>query len=194
MELISAVGIASVMSVVGIRTYQSRTLKTRTAEAKTSLSFVYSSEILFKDNWETYHENLIAIGATPSGTYTYDVGFGKSASLSATDGNLERHALTSALSVRQCTNFKQICGGDCLTQTRSAVGTSFSSYFSAASANCNVSGSLELKTWTGTGSAAETNAKAGEAAFKAFAIDNLDSDDVWSIDQERTITHELDGT
>ena len=193
-ELISAVGIASVMTVVGVRTYQAKTFKTRTTEAEQSLSFLYTSEAMFKENWGTYHENLVAVGATPSGVYSYDVGFGKSASLSSTDGNLENHPLTTALNVRKCTNFKQICGGDCISGVRTQAGTSLSSYFTAASSNCSITGSLELKTWTGSGGAAETNAKADETAFKAFAIDNLRSDDVWSIDQAKTLTHELDGT
>ena len=202
-ELLTTVSIVGTLSVVGIKSYQAQTNKARSAEAKHSLSYVFTAEESFKDIWNAYHENLAAIGAVPSGAYHYDVGFGQSAVLSKTDGDLENYPLDGdSLDIRECTNFHQICAGDCLSTTATAVGPVHAVYFNPkapgdpyhAVANCKVTGSEHLDTYTGSGDAAESNAKAGEGTFKAFAIGNLKNVDVWSIDDNRTVQHVQDGT
>ena len=209
-ELLTTMSIVGTLSVVGIKSYQAQTNKARSAEAKHSLSYVFTAEESFKDIWSTYHENLAAIGAVPSGAYHYDVGFGISAVLSTADGELGIYPLKSSLDIRECTNFDQICKGECLSKTETAVEAidpAQAVYFNLADpldssnpynavANCQVMGSEQLSTYTGNSGDPdhESNAKAEVGTFKAFAIGNLKGVDVWSIDDKRTVQHVKDGT
>ena len=191
-ELLTSVSVIGVLSVIGIKSYQSQTNKARTAEAKQSLSYLYTSQRSFYNNWNSYHENLIAVGASPSGQYNYDVGFSKTATMSATDGDLENYPLvdgTQILNNIECSNFNQICNDECFTQIRSSVSTAYRSYFSGrASCTVNVPNSLLLKT------KAQTGAEADATSFKAIAVGELKNEDVWSINQQQAVSHETDGT
>lgn len=205
-ELLTSVGIVGVLSVVGIKTYQAQTNKSRTAEAKYLLSAVFSAEKNFKDVWGTYHENLIVIGAIPEGVYHYDVGFGKTSTttLSKTDGSLDNprspYPSPASLQVEECTNFYQICLNttpNCLSKSPKATGAAYTYHFygdpnagtaSALKFNCKVTGQLYVKDY---GSVVD---RAGETTFTAIARSKLKSDDVWSVNQEKTFEHVLDGT
>ena len=210
-ELLTTVGIIGTLSVVGVRSFQSQTNKSKSAEAKHSLSFIYTAEENFKSAWGTYHENLLSIGAIPSGTFNYDIGFGKtnsaSSSISKTDGQLAAYPIPASLNITACTNFYQICSesanNDCLAKTKTAVGSSYQQYFDTAGSyslatNCEVPASSSdtwlLKNYVGSGNAAETHSKAGATSFKAFATGKLKNTDVWSINQLRSVEHLLDGT
>ena len=191
-ELLTTVAIAGTLSVVGIRSYQSQTNKARSAEAKHSLSFLYTAEKNFHDSWKTYHENLYTVGAIPSGSYHYDVGFGKSVSINdgtthPVDGFLGTHPLTDSLNIRECTNFHQVCQGDCATTTQTAVGPARSAYFTRAS--CQVTGGNYVKDYSGT-----PTADAQDNSFTALAISTIKNTDVWSINESKVVTHDHDGT
>ena len=194
-EMLTTVATVGVLSVVGVRSYQAQTNKARSAEAKHSLSYVYTAERNFVNSWGTYHENLVVIGAVPSSTYHYDVGFGKSVSLSKTEGSLGDYPLPDSLDVPECTNFYQICEGNCTTQIQTRVGSSYSRYFEKSGggnpAVCTVTGGNYLKDYTG---AQASNADAKVSGFLALATSNLKSADVWSIDDQKTVVHEVDGT
>lgn len=189
-ELLTAVGIVGTLSIIGIKAYQNQMNKTKSAEARHSLSYVYIAEENFKETWDTYHENLIIIGAAPSGTYYYDVGFKKDATLSDTDGYLGTHYPNKAfLNHIKCANYYQICNGGC----KSSIPAESHPYFAEKADNCNVTGSLLLKEETYT-SDDEFFGEAKQAGFKALAIGRLKNKDVWSIDQEKVIEHVTDGT
>ncbi len=199
-ELLTTITVAGVLTTVGVRSYQSQTNKTRSAEAKSSLSSVYTAEQSFHDTWNTYHENLIAIGAVPSGAYYYDVGFGKGADLTDTDTYLSDHPLTTTgLNIGECTNIYEIC--EATTNCKSATETAVPAYAQySKSANCQVTGCTAtgpnptcLKDYANSG-ITNLNKGAGKDAFTAIAVGNLKGTDVWSIDQLQTVTHELDGT
>ena len=193
LELLTAVSIVGTLSVIGIKSYQAQVNKTRSLEAKHSLSYIWQAENNFKETWGTYHENLMVIGAVPSGTYHYDVGFDNTASLSKTDGNLERYPLLDSLDVSSCTNFYKICEANCLSDIQTAVGTdAVAKYFSSDDTVCSITGCT-----IGTNCVEDHSfitAKAEKDSFKAFAIGKLKNVDVWSIDQEKTVIHEIDGT
>ena len=194
-ELLTTVGVVGTLTVVGIKSYQSQTNKARSAEAKHSLSFIYTAEQNFRDTWNAYHENLIAVGAVPSGTYHYDVGFSINAARSKTDGFLDDYPLPPSLDVVECTNFYQICEtgtGSCTSKSAAKVTSAYSTFFSSASANCRVTGNLYFKDNT---EAVMANAKADQNSFKAMAAGKLSGrKDLWSIDDRRTVIHEVDGT
>ncbi len=202
-ELLTTVGVVGTLTVLGIRSYQTQTGKARSAEAKHSLSYIYTAENNFRSVWGAYHENLMVIGAVPSGSYYYDAGFGKSAVLSKTDGSLGDYPshMIKSLDVKECANFHQICGGNCLTQAASAVGSPYDAYFDPKSPekhvsapNCRVSGGLHLKGYTAAEGCGAGKSGATASCFRALAIGKIKSDDVWSIDQQKIITHEKDGT
>ena len=191
-ELLTTTVIIGTLSVVGIKSYQAQTNKARTAEAKHSLSYIYTAEKNFYDLWRTYHENLLVVGAVPDGSYHYDVGFGKGAALSDADGNLGDYPSKFAsqiLTVRECTNFDEICKMDCIRKEKSQTGLT-NSYFSSSggSLNCKVTGGNYLKDYNSKDGTADAS------TFKALAVGKLKNEDVWSIDQSRAIGHDKDGT
>ena len=193
-ELLTTVGVVGTLTVVGIKSYQSQTNKARSAEAKHSLSYIYTAEQNFHDTWGTYHENLTTIGAVPSGSYHYDIGFSKNEPINkTTDGLLRNYPLPDSLDVVECTNFYQICSGDCLSTSATRVGSAYSTFFdNVGRANCRVTGNLYFKDH---GMTEMGDAKASQGTFKAMAAGQLaGNDDLWSIDNGRTVIHEVDGT
>lgn len=196
-ELLTTVGIVGVLSVIGIKSYQKQTYRAKQAEAKKSLSYVYSAEQNFRESWGTYHENLIVIGAIPSGAYHYDVGFHKDAAIndgvSNTDrGRLGSYPLKESLNVKACTNFYQICGGNCETSAKNQITDADAKLYFETEGKCTVNGCTDgtncLKDITLTG---YDDAKLTK--FEAVAIGELRSKDIWSINQEKTVTHKEDG-
>lgn len=191
-ELVTAAAVVGVLSTVGVKSYQAQTNRARTAEAKQSLAYVYTSEQSFRDNWRSYHENLVAVGAVPSGQYHYDVGFDSATALSTSDGDLGSYPTTQVLSQSQCTNFNQICQGSCSTAIVSAIGGTYASAYAVyGTASCAVRSTVLL---SGTGKYSNSNGQATTTSFKALAVGRLKNRDVWSIDDERTLEHIEDGT
>ena len=194
-ELLTTVGVVGTLTVVGIKSYQSQTNKARSAEAKHSLSYIYTAEQNFHDTWSTYHENLTVIGAVPSGSYHYDIGFSKNAAdISKNDGLLRNYPLPDSLDVVECTNFDQICRGNCLSISATRVGSAYSAFFdNVGRANCRVTGGLYFKDH-GMTEMGDAKAEA-RTHLKRWQTGQLASDkDLWSIDNGRTVTHEVDGT
>ena len=197
-ELLTTVGIVGTLSVLGIKSYQKQTNQAKTAEAKKSLAYVYSAERNFYNSWSSYHENLVAVGAVPTGLYNYDVGFGNNAALIA-DGDLTSYPPidgSNVLNVRECTNFGQICNGECLTVLANLVSAAYKDFFTSggsynAEANCQVDSAVLLKTYTGL---VRGLAKADDNEFKAIATGNLKGQDIWSINERNVVKHEVDGT
>ncbi|MCZ0933513.1 MAG: hypothetical protein OXJ52_10250 [Oligoflexia bacterium] len=195
-ELLTTVGIVGTLSVVGIKSYQKQTNQAKTAEAKKSLSYVYAAERSFYNNWGGYHENLSAIGAIPVGSYIYDVGFGRSAALASNYGSLgsyPRVATKNVLDVRECTTFKQICDGDCLSTIRSSVGSPHDAYFTGSS-DCAVHSLRLLKNYSGTQSGTVNSAGASLNSFTVMAVTQLKKTDIWSMNKNAVLRHENDGT
>ena len=199
-ELLTTVGIVGTLSVIGIKSYQKQSNQAKTAEAKKSLAYVYSAERNFYNNWGGYHENLSSVGAVPTGVYNYDVGFGRNAGLASNYGSLGDYPELNSqnvLNIRQCTNFGEICSGDCLSTIQSNVGSA--TYF-GGSANCQVSSPCKLKGFPGSctsGSSVSStvnSAGANANSFTAVAATRLKSVDVWSINQGGAVNHVRDGT
>lgn len=203
-ELSTTIAIIGVLSVIGIRSYQARTNKARTAEAKNSLSYIWNMEEGFRDSWGTYHENLLVVGAIPSGSYHYDVGFGDNVNFDDNQGSLFEYPTGgTVLNIKECTDFNRICSAECINNIKaefeslySGEGSTYSSYFkSGGGANCQITGCK-----AGTDCVKDGNfphgidPKATDGEFKAVARGKLKKMDIWSIDHRRTLRHEADGT
>lgn len=190
-ELLSAAAIMAVLSVVGIKSYQSQVNKARSAEAQKSLSYMYSSQQVFYNNWNTYHENLFVVGMLPNGQYNYDVGFTVAGHTSG--GNIGDYpsSLEKGLSVLECSTFNEICAGNCVTEIVKAVGNPFTGYFSTP--NCEVIGRQHILV-SGVKCGDCPDAKAEPNTFNAIATEKLRSADIWSINEKQQLKHEEDGT
>ena len=193
LELLSAASITAVLAVVGIKSYQSQVNKAKTAEAQGSLSYIYSSQRAFYNNWNTYHANLMTVGMIPSGVYNYDVGFTEKGATSG--GGLANYpsSLSKSLSVIECSTFSGICSGNCLTQSKAKLGASYSGYFTTGT-SCEVIGQQAILDSQGSKCSNCIDAKATASTFKAIATEQLNSFDMWSIDQNQQVKHETDGT
>ena len=201
-ELLTTVGIVGTLSTIGIKSYNSQTNKARKAEAKKSLSFVYTAEQNFKENWGTYHENLVLVGAIPSGAYYYDIGFSKDSNIhdgvtAPIHGKLDSYPLKDSLNFKECLSFKQICDGGCINEALQQLADSEKPYFKVEG-NCKVvgCGSNCLKTVDLNSIVANlvTKAQANESEFTAVAVGEFNSTDVWSINEKKQITNDNDGT
>ena len=176
-ELMTATAIVGILSTVGISSYKAQQDKARAAEAKYSLSSVFSSEQQFRSNWGTYHENLVLVQAVPVGSQHYDVGF-KTAPHTVRNFPADPYATQV-----KCNNWYEICNGDCAN----AIPTYLkSSYF-----RCSIDSTKRVKDYTGSDA---SSYEATDTAFKAMARGELDAEDMWHINQEQTLIREKDGS
>ncbi|MBC6415462.1 MAG: type II secretion system protein [Bdellovibrionales bacterium] len=204
LELLTALAIIMTLVAIAVTNYQKSVNKTKMKEAKTSLSYIYSSQLSFHNSWLGYHENLVSIGAIPSGPYIYDVGFGKEATLKSNYGKLDNYPLVNSkdvINTKACTNFFQICNGECFSAVQSNVGNPYTGFFSNRN-TCSVKTNCTLHDFQGfcnVGLSSDvkskiTQSEAKENSFTAVAITEMNSLDVWSINEDGILTHENDGS
>ena len=201
-ELLVTLAIIGTLSVVGIKAYRGQLNKAKTAEAQQSLAYIYSNERQFHNTWDTYHENLIVIGAVPSGQYSYDAGFYSKSDKRQwwsdnSDGDLENYPMKAFLKVERCQNFRDICNGQrCkVFLKRRAQGPEYEPFFDHITP-CHVSGGLGVNKLNGQNNLPDSSIDlVTDEVFKAYATAKLGgSNDVWSINEKQEIVHEIDGT
>lgn len=210
-ELVTAAAIMSSLSYVGVKAYRARSKKVDMTEAKHSLTYLYAAQKNFHSEWNTYHENLAIVGAYPEeGSVGYDVGF-KVSALSVTDGNLGSYPDGAyVLNKKDCASWDKMCSGLCHTALSYFFGTGGSrlfrqsysgswEYFRTAQAGgftsnygCTVDGG-------GTGrylvsAVSSSGYKANASSFKAAAVKKRASNDEWSIDEDKKLSHVRDGS
>ena len=200
-ELLTTTAVIGVLSIIGVKGYQEQTYKAKQVEAKQSLSYVYSSQQAFKEIWTVYHENLIAVGAIPSGRYYYDVGFKKGATIDNGVGMspLSDYPNTKLLRLPKCTNFYQICEDECQMSGETA---SMTDYFITGSCkvttkSCPGPNACYFKDNTDATTSnleAKPPTSTESAKFEVGAIGKLKGPDLWSINEEKLIRHKKDGT
>ena len=181
-ELMTATAVVGILSTVGVASYRAQQDKAKAAEAKYSLSSLYSAEQQFRETWGRYHENLVLVQSVPIGKQNYDVGFRSAPdSIPTIPDEYAKQA--------KCNNWEQICNADCAK----AVDTDQTnakhlktSYFS-----CSVGSQKLVKDYTGPDSA---DYKADATSFKAMARGELDTEDRWSIDENQNLVREQDGS
>lgn len=183
LELLSAASITAVLSVVGIKSYQSQTNKAKQAEAQQSLSYLYSAQTTFHNNWKTYHENLLVTGLVPKGALNYDFGF------TTTGHSVPDYPIPSFLGIAECSTVEGICDGGCIKGMSSSYG-GYGKYFSSA-INCELIG---IEPISGSSEAGSSVYNANPSRFKALATEKLRNLDLWSINEKQELNHELDGS
>ena len=194
-EMMTALGIAGVLGVTGLNSYRKQRQQARSAQAQYSLSNIYTAEKNFHNQWQTYHENLYAIGAIPEGELWYDAGFTQD-TLSTSDGNLANYPWRNQLSKQKCNTHHELCKWDCATELGGARATLYGKtgvHPDDASKQlhgitCEIQGSRYVKDISGSAYAA------GETTFTAIATSVLNSDDEWTINERQEVQHTLDGT
>ncbi|MBC6414835.1 MAG: hypothetical protein GDA46_00345 [Bdellovibrionales bacterium] len=182
LELLTAVTLMVVLAIIGIKNYQSQINKSYKAEAQQSLSFVYNYERIFFSHWNSYHENLMIVGVNPESNYNYDVGFTSEGH--TTGGKLKKYPVEAGfLQKEECSSFKGICEKKCVSSISRSTG-----FFTPPDCEVKDSGIKDC------GSCGTATAEVDK--FKAIAVKHFGkgSPDIWSINQNQTITHEKDGT
>ena len=204
-ELLTALAIIMTLVAIGATNYQKSVNKTKMKEAKTSLSYIYSSQMAFHTSWDGYHENLVSIGAIPSGPYIYDVGFGKDADIKSDYGTLDNYPLVNSqnvIDISACTSFFQVCNRDCFSEIQSRVGESYKKFFPQSN-TCSVKTNCTLHDFKSSSckvfipSKVESIIKQSSAkqdSFIAVAVTEMNSLDVWSINEKGIPKHENDGS
>ena len=187
-ELLVTLAIIGTLSVVGIRTYRNQLHTARTAEAQQILAYIYTNERQFHNTWDTYHENLIVVGAVPSGQYSYDAGFfskiDNKSHWSDEDGDLENYPIKAFLKVDRCQNFRDICnsGQRCKQKLKGKVKTKATEYepFFDHITPCHVSRGLGVNKLNGQNNLPDSSIDlVTDEVFKAYATAKLGgSDDV----------------
>ena len=179
-ELMTATAVVGILSTVGVASYRAQQDKAKAAEAKYSLSSLYSAEQQFRETWGRYHENLVLVQAVPIGKQNYDVGFTND-TLDPLDTIPNEYATEA-----KCNNWGEICNADCAKGVDPNQATA--KYLKTAYFSCSVGSSKLVKDVTGNTYKAETN------EFKAMARGFLDAEDRWSIDQNQDLVREMDGS
>ena len=199
-ELLTVVAIIGIISVIGINSFKKQINRAKTAEAKHSLSYILRAEKQFHATWETYHENLVAIGAIIEENLYYDVGFYKVVDADINngsdttdddnnDGKLASFINQAALKVIGCTTWRQICNDNTCTDTVATI--------AAADFTCSITGGKYLSSETdvpSTSLPSYPSDPATETSFTAAASAEIESLDTWTINNLGSITHTDDGT
>ena len=207
-EMAVVLAIASILIGIGGLNYFAYIRQAKTKEAKHALSHLYLQEKTFFNHWNTYHENLFALGAIPSGgDLVYDVGFKVTATdMSITDGYLDKyptkHDARKRLQVEKCATYKHVCESTgCLKEMKTLsppITDSVLKEFFGDPDNigCNVKGDYVSADGSYTGSGiVTTELNATDTTFKAVAIGQIipTTKDIWTIDQDKKIEHEQSG-
>ena len=189
-ELVTVAAVVGVLSTVGIANHRSQQMKAETAEAKHSLTSLYSLQQEFKNTWGVYHGNLVLIGSVPLGIKMYDVGFtdgqkGDNKTLPALEGLPANHYAQ----VEECSTYAEICdnGVDGCGQKASAKGLT-NNYFS-----CTVDNGGDLLHDDKHSGGDSKTYGASTSAFKAAAFGELDSVDEWSINEKQELVRVQNG-
>jgi type IV pilus assembly protein PilA len=159
-ELMIVVAIIGILSAIAIPNYQKFQAKAKTSEAKSQLSALYTTEKSFFAEYSGYSTRLNAIGYAPDGTTRYTVGF-----------------FTDAGSFG----------------TNAPAGTANCNVTCTAASTVNAACGAFLTHICSAEAVAITNVVASTAAlatFLAHAQANLagsPANDVWSINQQRTL-------
>jgi len=209
MVTVAIIGIVTTITVPGFNKYRRAS---KQAEAKASLSTVYMSLKSFKLNYGGYTHDLLAAGVRPEGRLIYNIGFASSVGTVAC--TLPTTITSRIVNNRQ--NYFQLCSDDFTTAPDSTTLIPLQScafeYQGTTTINFEppkiptaFPTSDKLQPLNSSGNAPTT----GEycVQFKALAIGeikkrkplaseiNLTADkDIWSIDHNRIVQHEQDGT
>ncbi len=74
-ELVVVVAIIGILSAIAHTSYRSIFIRVRLAEAKSVLSDIYTKELVYNSEWDTYTTRLDAMGFSFDGTIWSTVGF-----------------------------------------------------------------------------------------------------------------------
>ena len=74
-ELMVVVAIIGILAAIAIPNFQRFTAKSKQAEAKASLSALYSTERAFNSEWQTFSSGFVTVGYKPTGNLRYTHGF-----------------------------------------------------------------------------------------------------------------------
>lgn len=74
-ELMVVVAIIGILAAIAVPNFQRFTAKSKQAEAKATLSALYSSTRAFSSEWGTFSSSFAAIGYRPSGWQRYEHGW-----------------------------------------------------------------------------------------------------------------------
>jgi type IV pilus assembly protein PilA len=88
-ELMIVVAIIGILAAIAIPNFLSYQARARQSEARTNLGGLYTSEVSFFGNSNTYTTDLLAVGYSPNGTPRYLYGFSADAALGA--GSVANH-------------------------------------------------------------------------------------------------------
>lgn len=147
-ELMVVVAIIGILAAIAIPNFQRFTAKSRQAEAKTSLSALYSAEKAFQGEWNTFTARFVPMGYAPSGDLRFEHGFG--ADFYAVPANYSGPSGTAA-----GINTADFCGGgtcqvinvpvapDPVGAGAVATATTF-----IAEANADIDGDADKDVWT----------------------------------------------
>ena len=181
LEIVVSASLLAILTTLSVPPYKKYLRRSKTTEAKVSLSQVYQAEKAFFIQWRFYTQDLSLIGAAPEGELLYNVGF-------AVDnkGSLPTYYQGPTPSTDESAkSFYGICGVD-IDEDRKGCG------FVGKKQPPDIPNDDKMN-------------KVSDTEFTAAAIADLknkepkninstDKKDIWTIDQYRRVTHAKNGT
>ena len=202
-ELFIAVGIIGIITSIAVPSYRKYMRNSKSAEAQSSLGQVYMGEKTFFLQWRFYTVDLGLINIQPEGELLYNVGF----SGSGIDpfppsyrGPCPDPTATGCFQRDSRNNFFKICGMD-FDDDQPAGGVNSCAFTNKAVRKNGDTGFTppDIPADDGNGTAYDADATTFKAAAVGDIINRLpkndaDKKDIWSINHNKQVIREKDGT
>ncbi len=185
LEIVVSASLLAVLTTLSVPPYKKYLRRSKTTEAKVSLSQVYQAEKAFFMQWRFYTQDLSLIGASPEGELLYNVGFAVDNGGSLPTYYQGPPPLTDA----KVKSFYGICGAD-IDEDRKGCG--FVGQKQPPDIPKDPIGKKEVNKVSNTEFTAAAIADLKNK--KPKNINSTDKKDIWTIDQYRRVTHAKDGT
>lgn len=189
LEVVISASLLAVLTTLSVPPYKKYLRRSKTAEAKVSLSQVYQAEKAFFIQWRFYTHNLALIGASPEGELLYNVGF-------ATDKTEDVPNYYQGPKPNEdpnVSNFYALCGADIDKEHEGKpprIGCGFVGKKQPPDIPSDSTTKVSNKTPKEFIAAAIADLKNKEPKN----INSTDGKDIWTIDQYRRVKHIQDGT
>ncbi len=199
-ELMVTLAIIGLLASVGIPAYSKFVARAKQSEAKATLGAMYTAQMAFRAEHNTYHTSFQAIGFSPSGQVRFNVGFGSSGGPYPPTLNLPTNINLSAInSLSYCGGYgANVPGNECrlinssipIPPSLDATQTSFTAGAYASDADLSAQNEHGGPSMGNRTAGVLLMILLGPQQAHALMVPAKDRTSIWTIDQNKRLMHD----